>query len=264
MPAWLHRIARNAIIDHYRIRRAHRPLPTDDALDHAVDEREEVGPNQATQELARCLRPLIDQLPDKYRQAVTLVDLDGHTQVATARELGLSLSGTKSRVQRGRRQLRQLLTACCVIATDRTGAVSGYTAQPGQWLRVLWPLDPMPMTGVAAAPSPARRRDREDLPRSAEVDDMACRRRWRCGATSGRPPGGPDDRRDVVPRRVPPPTTTRAQLQHPPNHRDRDGTHTRCRATATRPRRSPMRSSSASRLVRWVASMLVLRRHSRC
>jgi RNA polymerase sigma-70 factor (ECF subfamily) len=130
MPAWLHRIARNAIIDHYRIRRAHRPLPTDDALDQAVDEREEVGPNQATQELARCLRPLIDQLPDKYRQAVTLVDLDGHTQVATARELGLSLSGTKSRVQRGRRQLRQLLTACCVIATDRTGAVSGYTAHP--------------------------------------------------------------------------------------------------------------------------------------
>jgi RNA polymerase sigma-70 factor (ECF subfamily) len=130
MPAWLHRIARNAIIDHYRTRRAHRPLPTDDALDHAVDQREELGPNQATRELARCLRPLIDQLPDKYRQAVTLVDLDGRTQVATAQELGLSLSGTKSRVQRGRRQLRQLLAACCAVATDRTGAVSGYTAHP--------------------------------------------------------------------------------------------------------------------------------------
>jgi RNA polymerase sigma-70 factor (ECF subfamily) len=130
MPAWLHRIARNAVIDHYRTRRVHRPAPTEDVFDHAVDRREELGPNQATQELAQCLRPLIDQLPDKYRQAVTLVDLDGHTQVATARELGLSLSGTKSRVQRGRRQLRRLLTACCVVATDRTGAVSGYAAQP--------------------------------------------------------------------------------------------------------------------------------------
>jgi RNA polymerase sigma-70 factor, ECF subfamily len=146
MPAWLHRIARNAIIDHYRTRQADRPLPIDDALDHAVDEREEAEPNQATQQLARCLRPLIDQLPDKYRQAVTLVDLDGHTQVATARALGLSLSGTKSRVQRGRRQLRQLLTACCVIATDRSGAVSGYTANPDSGCECAGSLvDPPPM-----------------------------------------------------------------------------------------------------------------------
>ncbi len=126
VPAWLHRIARNAIIDHYRTRRPHEPLP-DDYRDEAVDRPDDTAPNRATRELARCLGPLVDQLPAKYREAVTLVDLDGRTHAAAARVAGLSTSGMKSRVQRGRRQLRDILTACCAVATDDTGAITGYT-----------------------------------------------------------------------------------------------------------------------------------------
>lgn len=132
VPAWLHRIARNAIIDHYRTRRSSVPLPADDVLELSFHRQgDDAEPNAATRELAQCLRPLIDQLPDKYREAITLVDLDGHTQVAAAHTLGLSLSGAKSRVQRGRRQLRQLLTDCCAVATNHTGAVTGYIAHTG-------------------------------------------------------------------------------------------------------------------------------------
>ena len=126
-------------------------MPTDDALDQAVDEREEVGPNQATQELARCLRPLIDQLPDKYRQAVTLVDLDGHTQVATARELGLSLSGTKSRVQRRPTPVAPAAHRVLCHRHRSHRCRQWLYRSPGQWLRVLWPVEPLPRIGVAAA-----------------------------------------------------------------------------------------------------------------
>jgi len=35
--------------------------------------------------------------------------------------LGISLSGMKSRVQRGRAQLRALFEECCVIALDARG-----------------------------------------------------------------------------------------------------------------------------------------------
>jgi RNA polymerase sigma-70 factor (ECF subfamily) len=59
--AWLYRSARNAVIDHYRTRRVHEPLdvlgawPDPDVI--------EDGPNEATRALARCLQPMLDQLP---------------------------------------------------------------------------------------------------------------------------------------------------------------------------------------------------------
>ena len=48
-----------------------------------------------------------------------------------ARALGLSVSGMKSRVQRGLRQLRRLLTECCRVETGPSGSISGYEPGPG-------------------------------------------------------------------------------------------------------------------------------------
>ena len=124
---WLYRAARNAVIDHYRLRRQHQPL-TD------VDERwsepdtGDSGPNDATRELARCLQPLVDQLPAIYCDALTRVDLHGDTHRDAAAATGISVSGMKSRVQRGRHQLRDLLTDCCAVSIDSTGAIDSYRA----------------------------------------------------------------------------------------------------------------------------------------
>ena len=122
--AWLYRSARNAVIDHYRTRRVHDTVDGDEAwpdpgpVDH--------GPNDATRELARCLQPMLDELPATARAALTRVDLEGQTHQQAATELGLSVSGMKSRVQRARRQLRDVLQQCCTVGLDRTGAVTGY------------------------------------------------------------------------------------------------------------------------------------------
>jgi RNA polymerase sigma-70 factor (ECF subfamily) len=40
---------------------------------------------------------------------------------------GVSLSGMKSRVQRGRRLLRELFEACCEIALDARGKPTDFT-----------------------------------------------------------------------------------------------------------------------------------------
>jgi RNA polymerase sigma-70 factor (ECF subfamily) len=122
---WLYQVARNAVIDHYRLRRRHQPLL--DADDNWTEaESGDRVPNQATRELARCLQPLIEQLPTIYRDALTRVDLHGETDRQAAAAAGLSVSGMKSRVQRGRHQLRDLLTACCRVHTDGTGAILSY------------------------------------------------------------------------------------------------------------------------------------------
>jgi RNA polymerase sigma-70 factor (ECF subfamily) len=123
--AWLYRAARNAVIDHYRTRHVHDPL--DDSAElwpepEPADDR----PNDASRHLAACLQPLLAQLPALYRDAVERVDLHGQTHHEAAQALGISDSGMKSRVQRGRHQLKDLLTQCCQVQLDRLGAVTSY------------------------------------------------------------------------------------------------------------------------------------------
>ena len=125
LRAWLYRITRNAIVDHYRARRPAEPLPEDlEAESPAEVER-------AEQELARCLTPLLGGLPAAYREALTLAELEGLPQREVARRGGLSLSGAKSRVQRARRLLRDALLDCCRVELDGRGGVSGYAPRAG-------------------------------------------------------------------------------------------------------------------------------------
>jgi len=134
--SWLYQIARNAIVDYYRSPDRRREFPAGLAGD--VDDRAPVSlpsadeSGQLRTELAGCLRPMIERLSEEYRQAVTLVDLEGLTQQEAAAKLGLSVSGMKSRVQRGRRQLRDMLEACCVIALDRRRGVADYDLRDQQ------------------------------------------------------------------------------------------------------------------------------------
>src|SRR5918995_7001967 len=122
--AWLYRSARNAVIDHYRTRRPSAPLPDlDDWPDpDELDDR----PNDATRELSRCLQPMLDQLAPAAREALVRVDVNGQTQHSAARESGLSLTGMKSRVQRARRELKNLLEQCCTVERDAHGAIADY------------------------------------------------------------------------------------------------------------------------------------------
>lgn len=117
ISAWLYRIAANAIADHYRSQRPLEKLP--DELAAAKTEGDHIA------ELAGCLRPLIDDLPDSYRVALVLSEIEGRPQKEVAERLGISLSGAKSRVQRGREKLRQRLLECCDIETGQGGIV-GY------------------------------------------------------------------------------------------------------------------------------------------
>jgi len=136
--SWIYQIARHAIIDHYRAPDRRREMPAGLAADLEAYQSSS-GRQMASQdsgqlrtELAGCLRPMIEQLSEDYRQAVTLVDLEGLTQQEAAAQLGLSLSGMKSRVQRGRRQLKGLLEACCTIELDRRRGVADYDLRDQQ------------------------------------------------------------------------------------------------------------------------------------
>jgi RNA polymerase sigma-70 factor (ECF subfamily) len=136
--SWIYQIARHAIIDHYRAPGRRREMPAGLAADleaHQSSSTRTTASEDSVQlrtELDGCLRPMIERLSGEYRQAVILVDLEGLAQQEAAEQLGLSLSGMKSRVQRGRRQLRDMLEACCTIELDRRRGVADYDLRDQQ------------------------------------------------------------------------------------------------------------------------------------
>jgi RNA polymerase sigma-70 factor, ECF subfamily len=120
LQAWMYRIAESAVIDHYR-RSGHRPEPM--APDDLPATADAVDEPQALAELAACLPPLLARIPEDYRAALELTDLGELTQQQAAEQLGISTSGMKSRVQRGRRMLRTEVGRCCRIELDAAGAL---------------------------------------------------------------------------------------------------------------------------------------------
>ncbi|GEM_PF-2715466 len=158
LVAWIFRIAQNKISDfyRYRIRQADAPVPTQD---------EE---NRYTRCVATCLKQELAKLPDKYREALELAEMNTIPQVKIASAFGLSYSGLKSRVQRARdptsdqdedkvsHQVRPLrkysflrVTKRCFMS--RTSRVSRQSGPPLRDFVLAAPGYSSATTGVAAA-----------------------------------------------------------------------------------------------------------------
>jgi RNA polymerase sigma-70 factor (ECF subfamily) len=137
LTSWLFQITRNAITDYYRAP-VRRELPASVADPATLEQREvatspvetDLDAEQVCDELAGCVRPMVERLSPHYREAVALVDLTGLSQVQAASRLGLSVSGMKSRVQRGRQSLKGALVACCPVQLDPGGRIVEYE-RPG-------------------------------------------------------------------------------------------------------------------------------------
>lgn len=132
LSAWVHQIARSAIAEHGRARARH-PLPDADPAEPPVPP-EVADPDDdrvAARALSACLAGFVAQLPSPYREAVTLVELEGLTHAEAAELAGISVSGMKSRVQRGRARLREMLEACCEIALDARRKVIDVSCRRG-------------------------------------------------------------------------------------------------------------------------------------
>ena len=120
LRAWLFKITRNTIVDYFRSKTSADPLPVQ------LIAEEMKGDDSAQTELSRCLTPLIEALPHRYREPLQLVEINGLKQREMATELGLSLSGAKSRIQRARKLLATALLRCCEVEFDRRGSVLDY------------------------------------------------------------------------------------------------------------------------------------------
>jgi RNA polymerase sigma-70 factor, ECF subfamily len=125
---WVYQVARSAIVDHQRAAAKHRVVDVDGRQEQAPELDDDDRASE--EELASYLAPFVAMLPSPYREALTLVELEGMTQKQAAEMLDISLSGMKSRVQRGRALLRKALEDCCHIALDARGRVVSCEPRP--------------------------------------------------------------------------------------------------------------------------------------
>lgn len=119
LESWIYQITRNAIIDYYR-----RARPMDelsDSLAAPLDDEPD-----AVAQLAPSVKGMLNCVPEKYRQALELTELQGLSQVELATRLELTVSGAKSRVQRAREKLKEAFLDCCHFEFDRLGRVVDY------------------------------------------------------------------------------------------------------------------------------------------
>lgn len=120
LQAWIHQITRNAIIDHYRAQRPISELPED------LASGEDTYDEHLIASLAADVREMADALPEPYREAFMLTAYGGLSQKQLAERLGVSYTGAKSRVQRARQKIWDMLMTCCHFEFDRRGMVIDY------------------------------------------------------------------------------------------------------------------------------------------
>lgn len=113
---WIYQITRNSILDYFKAKKIYREVKEDDLI---APVEEGLG----HYELDKCLAPFINNLEEKYREAIEATDLGGLSQRDYAEKMNISYSGAKSRIQRAREQLRILFQECCTVITDKYGNV---------------------------------------------------------------------------------------------------------------------------------------------
>lgn len=123
LNSWVFQIARNAITDYFRKRR-----DTHGDVETLVGDSDNGHSGNLNSELTQCVEALIMRLPEEQRRALSLYELEGKSQKEIADRESISLSGAKSRIQRGRKSLERILKACCEFQFDRRGNVVEYKA----------------------------------------------------------------------------------------------------------------------------------------
>jgi RNA polymerase sigma-70 factor (ECF subfamily) len=129
LAAWVYQIARNVVHDHYRstAKSSVAFADSEPASDPGIDESRPAACHGLS-----WLNEMVALLPEGYREAVELGEVQELPQQEIATRLGLSLPGAKSRIQRGRAMLKDLFQQCCTVDLDGRGRVMECNPKPNQ------------------------------------------------------------------------------------------------------------------------------------
>jgi RNA polymerase sigma-70 factor (ECF subfamily) len=117
---WVFIITRNAVYDYYRSKGIGQHEKLGEVSTNNLATTDTTAPAQG---LEACLLRFIDQLPDTDKYLLIASELKGEKQNELAQQYHMPYSTLKSRVQRGRNKLKQMLTDCCQIEINKRGEI---------------------------------------------------------------------------------------------------------------------------------------------
>lgn len=120
LKSWIFTITRNAITDYYRKSAGKTKL---DMTDKIIDEAKDETDTDSTKGLDKCLKGFIQKLPEEYRDIIIDSELKGIRQKDLAVKYNLQYPTVRTRVQRGRVRLKEMLLNCCKIEADSRGNI---------------------------------------------------------------------------------------------------------------------------------------------
>jgi len=122
LSPWIYQIVRNSLTDYYR----KNNLETSEFdEERTVTDSVEPPDDIYSACVAGCLKVFIDRLPDKYKKPLVQSDIKGLKQKDIAKQMNLSYSGLKSRVQRGREMIKEMFVDCACVTHDKDGKIVG-------------------------------------------------------------------------------------------------------------------------------------------
>lgn len=117
VKTWAFTIATRVATDHLRRPQNRTQMTEIDETVQVVDA--ETDQKLVVDEMSSCMREVVDSLPEDYRTALVLHDLEGQTATQVAEIAGCSIATAKIRIHRARRRLKQALHEECRFYRDR-------------------------------------------------------------------------------------------------------------------------------------------------
>lgn len=120
IKSWVYTIAKNTITDYYRKKKIYTE-EIEDKLDS-----EEYSDENVVEELSCCIDAYIDQLPEDYKQVMWMSEMEEVSQKDIASKLDMNYVTVRSKVQRGRKKIKNMFLDCCTVIQGGRGSIMGY------------------------------------------------------------------------------------------------------------------------------------------
>lgn len=123
VKTWAFTIATRVAADHFRRPETRAQVVDVDDVPQISDAEIDVEGRMVIDEMNTCVREVIDSLPEDYRAALVLHDLQGLTAAATALACGCTVATAKIRIHRARARLKVALGDECVFYRGDDGVL---------------------------------------------------------------------------------------------------------------------------------------------
>ena len=120
VKSWVYTIAKNSITDYYR-----KKKPITGELENFAF-AEDYSEDNAEKELSECVTSLVNELPEDYRTLMILSELEEVSQKEIAKKMDMNYVTVRSKIQRGRKKLKEMFTDCCTIMQGGKGSILNY------------------------------------------------------------------------------------------------------------------------------------------